>query len=200
MCSPAFFAIGNLSGENGINPLRVQVGPLTQPLHLHEGRRRDHGNRIAAPLVAGLIEQWNIEDNETRSSPPLKGEKLLPRLTNQRVQDRLQPMQGITIFEDTGAECRSIDAAGHDHARKQPVDRRYCGATPVEQPMHGAIGVVHRHPQPTKHRCRGALAHGNRTGKPQNDHDDAKPSRTNARNAAVTSGSMPNQAAKLARA
>ena len=113
---------------------------------------------------------------------------------------RLQPAKRGRIAKDATAETRAIDTAGNSlHARKRRRHRCHRRAPGRQQAVDRGVAVMHGKPEPAQHRGRRALAHADRAGEAKNDHG-ASVASTAARSAGVTSGRMPNQAAKPGRA
>ena len=129
-------------------------------------------------------------------------EAALPR-THQRMQERLQPGQGVGIGEDLRGERAAIDprsrAAVASDAWEGRAHRGHpCPARP-EQTVDHRVGVVDRRASRPEGAGHGGLAHADRAGKAEHDHLHS-PSATKARSASVAAAGAPNHAVKPGRA
>src|SRR5690349_1049472 len=114
------------------------------------------------------------------------------------MKDAFEPLQRRRIAEDARTQLAAIDAAlPIGNAGKDRDHSRHRGAPRRQEAMDGGVAVVDGYAEPAKHRGGRALAHADRAGEAENDHSVASTAR---RSAGVTSGILPNQAAKAGRA
>ncbi|MEA2781056.1 MAG: hypothetical protein QOK29_2600 [Rhodospirillaceae bacterium] len=193
----AFFRIGHLarldSGQfrRGHSGSGQNAGTLDAPGCAH------HHDQIEAVLAPRLEEERDVENDQRPPGPPGSREKALLGPTHQRVEDRLQPLQRFWIAEDLGPERGAVDGTIAPDAREGGGHSLDGGAAGPEQAMHLPVGVMHGNSQPAQDFRGRRLAHPDRTGKPDYFHAAV---RTKSRSSGVTSGVMPNQAAKPGRA
>src|SRR5262249_21988851 len=118
-----------------------------------------------------------------------------------------QPLQCGLITEDAPPEFGTIDHAILDDARKRRANLRDHRTVLAQQAVHLGIGIVNRDAESPQLLGCGGFAHADRSREAQYDHPafchrriQPNDSSTNRRSSGVTSGSMPNQAAKPGRA
>ncbi len=197
--APALLGLGHLAGADGGQPGLAHPGPAQHTPALDVARRR-HQRRIVAILLGPDLEQQRHVQYHQATAPrggPLEKTPLAG--AHHGVEDALEPRQRVPIGEHPAAEPLTVDPAIPDRAGKGRRDRRHRGTPRPQQGMHLAVGIEDGHAEPRKDPPGGRLAHANGAGEPQDHHHPPAPadaSSRKARNSAVTSGSMPNQAAK----
>ncbi len=135
---------------------------------LHLGRGRDDGDEVARFRPAALEQQRNIEDDERAAA--VAGEEPPPRRRDQRMNDRLQPVQRGIVAEHRRPERRPVEDAVDDDPRKRRRDRRQRRPARGLERMDRGVGVEHRHMATPEHRRDGRLAHADRAGETKDDH------------------------------
>ena len=142
--------------------------PLQHARALHLGRRRHHHHRIDPLVAAGLEQQRDIEHHDRRAVARASAR-------NCRSASRTS---GCTI----ASSCFS--AAGSPSTRAPSLTRSTLPSAVVPgnaasisgdrlaliEPVHGRIGVVHRHALLREQARGGRLAHADRAGQAEDEH------------------------------
>ena len=200
----AFLRIGDLVGEDAVEPGIRHPGPGEHPGALHEGRGGDHHDRIAKRIEPDLEQQRDVEDHQRRAAACGSPQEAVPGAAHQRVGDRFQPAQRSAVFEDDPAQRGPVYGAVPQDAGKGGRDRGHRGAAARKQAVHHLVGIMDRQTHAAQHGRGSGLAHADRAGQAE-DHHRGTPHKGRsatrwARSASSTSGSRPNQPAKPGRA
>ena len=126
---------------------------------------------------------------------PLKTELLAAaqRRGHQRVDDGLEPGQGLGIAGDLAGKLGAVDLAVLHRAGKGVAQQRRRGAAPGVERVHRRIGVLHRRAGFGEHGRRRGLAHADGAGEAEHDHDASpKAFSQSARTSTSAGGAWPN--------
>ena len=85
------------------------------------------------------------------------------------MHDLLQPLDGGGIAEHALAELVAVDLAVFGRAGKRRLDQRRGLA--VVEPVHGGVGIMHRHALLGEHLRRGGFSHAERAGQAEDEHN-----------------------------
>src|SRR5690606_11425578 len=116
---------------------------------------------------------------------------------HERMDDRFEFLQRVGMVENARCEPVAVDAPIDDDAGKRGLDGGHGHA--LIQPMHGGIGVEHRHALSGEHFRGRRFAHGGRTREAEHDHlawPFAMSASTASRSAGVTFGFTPKNFSK----
>jgi hypothetical protein len=119
-------------------------------------------------LAASLEQQWYVCDDDVMS--PVAAQKVGSHRCHCGMDDRLQPLECLTIVKHRMAKRGTIDSPNASASRKRRLDReKQCAAGPLE-PVNRGVCIEHRNAGSAKHRRDGRLAHADRSGETEQDH------------------------------
>ena len=180
---------------------------MQNPRRLHEARRTDDDDGVAAPLAAGFEQQRDVERDQRPALARAAAQKPGGHQLDARMHDGFEPTQRRRVAENATAEFGAVDRAIADDAGKHRANGPDRRAVVAQQTMYLGIGIVNGNAEPAQPLGGHGLAHADRSGEPEYDHPSpghqfVQPgaSSTKRRSSGVTAGSTPNQAAKPGRA
>ena len=114
------------------------------PLALNRPRGSHHHDRVAAPLVALLEEERDVEHDQAFAA--VGCQELALRVAHHRMQDLFQPPELPLVGEDLGSERLPVEHAVLHGTGKGLRDRRDGPPVGRGQAMDGGVGNLRRWP------------------------------------------------------
>ena len=151
--------VGQLLGEDGVQPLRRHPRSSQHPFALHGRRRTGHHDGVDVGVAAGLEQQRDIQDDDVRAVGLGLLEETDPVASHQRVDDGVEALEFVRLAEHGLAQRLAVDLAVLDHARKRRANRPDRRAALVVEGVDRRVGVVDRHARLAEHRRGRRLAH-----------------------------------------
>jgi len=167
---------------------------------LHRARGGDDDDKIDPAIAARLEQQRYVENGEAMSGAARARQEGALLGADHWVKDRLQPGQRRAVAKDRVAQQRPVEHAVADGAGKGARDRTQGAAASRLEPVDGRVGIEDRNARAPEKGGGGRLPHADPAGQADDPHPAPRSARTKRRNAASTTGSTPNQAAKPGRA
>lgn len=124
-------------------------------------------------MTIALQQQRHVEHRQRRPAAPATVEESPGLQPHQRVDDGLQPGQRRGVAEHLRPQGLAVDGTVPHHAGKGGRYGRHRGPPRQHQAVDGGVGVVHRQSQAAQHGGRRRLAHADRPGEAQDEHQGA---------------------------
>ena len=135
--------------------------------------RRDDNDFVEFPFAAGLEQQGDVEQDCRRIG--MFGNEGISRGSDHGMHNGFQGRQLARVGQHAGGKRIAVQNAADYGPRKTGFNRVKERAVRALQRAHFAVGVEQQDAAPAEHAGHGRLAHADRSGERDTDHEASSP-------------------------